>query len=99
MGRKSSASDSAIIVTQSNNYNSVVLRTKNKIFNEGAIVYEIKDDCLHIRKPYLDEEVTYCSTKLPCGWYRCAIDFDIPIGVYEEEDDSTEDIKIFYLLK
>jgi hypothetical protein len=99
MGRNPSVKDTDIIVTTSTKVDAVMIRTKNPIFNEGAIVYEIKDDCLYIRKPYLDEEGSICSTKLPCGWFRCVIDYDIPIGTYEEEDDSTEDVKIFYLLK
>lgn len=89
----------SIVVSAAKKLGAVLVRSKNTIFDSGAIVYEIKDDCLYIRKPYLDEENTTCSTKLGSGWYRCLLDEEIPFGEYEMEDDSTEDVKIFYLVK
>ena len=89
----------SIVVSAANKLGAVLIRSKNTICDSGAIVYEIKDDCLYVRKPYLDEENTTCSTKLGGGWYRIKIDEEIPYGEYEMEDDSTEDVKIFYLIK
>jgi hypothetical protein len=89
----------SIVVSVGKKIGAVIIRSKNDIFDSGAIVYEIKDDCLYIRKPFLDEENTTCSTKLGSGWYRAQIEEEIPFGEYEMEDDSTEDVKIFYLVK
>jgi hypothetical protein len=89
----------SIVVSAAKRLGAVFVRSKNEIFNSGAIVYEIKDDCLYIRKPFLDEENTTCSTMLSSGWYRSQLNEDIPFGEYEMEEDSTEDVKIFYLVK
>jgi hypothetical protein len=89
----------SIVVSAAKKLGAVLVRSKNHIFDSGAIVYEIKNDCLYVRKPYLDEDNITCSTKLGSGWYRVLINEEIPFGEYEMEDDSTEDVKIFYLIK
>jgi hypothetical protein len=94
-----SHNNDCIIISKGKKLGAVLIRSKNDIFNDGAIVYKIKDDCLYIRKPFLDEENTTCSTKLGGGWFRVQINEELPFGQYEMEDDSTEDIKIFYLIK
>lgn len=73
-----------------------MIRTKNEFFSKGRIICDIKDDCLYFRLPDFDEDDTICVNSLKNGWYRCFIQCDIPIGMYEFEDDSTQDVKIVY---
>ncbi len=93
--RKVTDSDS-IVVTNAVRNSEKMIRTKCEFFSNKAVVCEIKDNCLLVRLPYFDEPKVTSVNSIGKGWYRMFLTCDIPNGIYKMEEDSTEDVKIFY---
>ncbi len=71
------------------------LRTKDDFFENGVIVKNFEDR-LEITKPSLDYRGKIWEPSKKFNWYSTTIPFNIPIGDYFPDEDSTEDLIIIY---